>query len=136
MRGRDRGGGELAGDEGGKVGPQVGGGELLGDDDALGVLLHFPGGSRGRNACRPASENQVAHEESPPWVDFRRERYILMRGDGKGKSKFTLRCVAPGDPGSPASRAPFPPVPAFRGPRIPPPVPLPPPPLPPRAPPP
>src|SRR3989304_6205015 len=93
----------------------VGGGELLGDDDALGVLLHFPGGSRGRNACRPASENQVAHEESPPWVDFRRERYILMRGDGKGKSKFTLGCVAPGAPGSPASRAPFPQVPAFEG---------------------
>src|SRR4030042_1737096 len=72
-----------------KVGPQGGGGELLGDYYDFGVLLHFPGGLRGRDPGRPASENQVAHEESPPWVNLRRERYIVMRGAGKGKPKFT-----------------------------------------------
>ena len=56
---------------------------------ADGIKKADSGGLRGRDACRPASENQVAHEESPPWVSFCRESFILMRGEAKGKPKFT-----------------------------------------------
>src|SRR4030066_361597 len=77
LRGRDRGGIDLAGDEVGKVGTQVGGGELLGDDDDIGALLHFPGGLRGRDACRAASEHKAGQEEKPAGPE-------LWRGAGGG----------------------------------------------------